>query len=144
MSTATLSIAPQPSAGKALRIGLWVAQILAAAVFVAAGLTKLTLAPPELTQSIPWSADFSLGFVRAIGIIDLLGGLGLVLPAATHVLPRLTVLAAIGCVVLQLLAMAFHVWRGEFSVLPLNALLLGLSAFVAWGRGKRVPIAARP
>lgn len=143
MNTATLSTSPQPTAGKALRIGLWAAQVLAAAVFVAAGLTKLATPLPELAQSIPWTADFPAAFVRAIGIVDLLGGLGLVLPAATRILPRLTVWAAIGCVVLQLLAMAFHVTRGEFGVLPMNMVLLGLTAFVVWGRGKRLPIAAR-
>lgn len=142
MTTTTLSIAPQP-AGKALRIGLWAAQAIAAAIFIAAGLTKLTTPLPELAKMIPWTADFSATFVRGIGVVDLLGGLGLVLPAATRILPRLTVLAALGCVVLQLLAMAFHVSRAEFGVLPLNAVLLGLSAFAWWGRGKRLPIAAR-
>lgn len=143
MSTATLSIAPQQTAGKPLRIGLWAAQLIAAAIFVAAGLTKLSTPVPELANTIPWTADFSVAFVRCIGLVDLLGGLGLVLPAATRIVPRLTVLAALGCVVLQVMAMAFHVWRGEFGVLPLNVVLLSASAFVLWGRGTRLPIAPR-
>ncbi len=142
MSTATLSIAPH-TAGKPLRIGLWAAQLIAASIFIAAGLTKLTTPLPELAKSIPWTADFSVTFVRCIGLVDLLGGLGLVLPSVTRILPRLTVLAALGCVVLQVMAMTFHVSRGELGVLPLNVVLLSASAFVLWGRGRRLPIAPR-
>lgn len=142
MSTATLPLT-QPTAGKPLRIGLWTVQLMAASIFIAAGLAKLTTPLPELAKTIPWTADFSLVFVRGIGLVDLLGGLGLVLPSVTRILPRLTVLAALGCVVLQVMAMAFHVSRGELDVLPLNVVLLGASAFVLWGRGKRLPIAPR-
>lgn len=148
MSTRTLNNTAQSAnsprdAGKALRIGLWAAQGIAAAIFVAAGLTKLTTPLPELAKMIPWTADFPELFVRLIGLIDLAGGLGLILPAVTRIAPRLTVAAALGCVALQSLAFVFHGTRGEFDVWPLNIVLLGLSAFVLWGRGKRLPIAPR-
>ena len=142
MNTATLPT-PRSIAGKPLRIGLWAVQLIAASIFIAAGLAKLTTPLPDLAKTIPWTADYSVVFVRFIGLVDLLGGLGLVLPAATRILPRLTVLAALGCVVLQVMAMAFHVSRGELDVLPLNAVLLSASAFVLWGRGRRLPIAPR-
>jgi hypothetical protein len=81
--------------------------------------------------------------VRAIGAIDLAGGLGLLLPALTRIMPRLTPLAAIGCAVLQLAAMVFHASRGEFALLPLNVILFTLAVYVAWGRVRGAPIAAR-
>jgi DoxX-like family len=71
------------------------------------------------------------------------GGLGLILPSLTRILPRLTVVAALCCVVLQILAPGFHSFRGEFGVLPLNALLLSLLVFIFWGRSKKAPIAPR-
>ncbi|AJC83002.1 DoxX family protein (plasmid) [Rhizobium etli bv. phaseoli str. IE4803] len=55
----------------------------------------------------------------------------------------LTVLAAIGCVLLQIAAMIFHLSRGEAPALPLNVILLGLSAFILWGRGRRAPVTPR-
>ena len=59
------------------------------------------------------------------------------------ILPRLTVLAALGCAVLQVLALGFHVSRGEAMVVPLNFVLLGLSLLVLWGRARRAPILPR-
>lgn len=65
-----------------------------------------------------------------------------VLPALLRIRPRLSVLAAVGIIVLQLLAMGFHLMRGETMVLPLNVVLLVLAAFVLWGRTRAVPFAA--
>jgi uncharacterized membrane protein len=139
----TIAPTSTPTAGKPLRIGLWAAQSIAAMIFIAAGFTKLTTPIPELVAMIPWTGEFTETFVRVIGLIDLAGGLGLLLPSVTRVQPRLTVLAALGCVALQGIAFGFHVSRGEFDVLPLNVVLLSLSAFVLWGRGKRLPISPR-
>ena len=60
--------------------------------------------------------------------------MGVLLPEFTHVLPELTVFAALGCVVLQVLAIGFHAQRHEITETPFNVLLLTLSAFVLWGR----------
>lgn len=139
----TTLTAPNLPTGKALRAGLWIAQILLAVLFCGAGLTKLTTPIPELSQMMPWTGAWPAGFVRFIALVDLAGGLGVLLPALTRIQPRLTVLAALGCVVLQVLAIVLHVSRAEWTVLPLNALLMSLSVFVLWGRGKRVPIDPR-
>ncbi len=62
----------------------------------------------------------------------------------TRIRPGLTPLAALGFVTIQILAIGFHVVRGEIaSSAPLNALLLGLSLFVLWGRTKKAPISPR-
>ncbi|CAB3744100.1 hypothetical protein LMG24238_07211 [Paraburkholderia sediminicola] len=129
--------------GKLLRIALWVAQVLLAVAFCGAGLTKLLTPIPQLSHMMPWTGTLPETFVRFIALVDLAGGLGILLPSLTRIRPGLSVLAALGCVALQVLAIGFHLSRGEASVLPLNFVLLPLSAFVLWGRSKRAPIAAR-
>lgn len=138
----TLSVPAIPP-GKPLRIALWLAQAVVAALFCMSGVMKLTTPIPELSAMMPWTGQLPAGFVRFIGLVDLAGGIGILLPALTRIQPRLTVLAALGCVALQILAMSFHAYRGEFSVLPLNVMLLVLSAFILRGRATKAPIAPR-
>ena len=140
MSTTTLETA---SPARALRIGLWIAQGLIFFVFTSAGRVKLLMPIPQLAAMMPWVGEHSEAFVRVIGLIDLAGGLGILLPAATRIVPGLTVLASLGCAVLQVIAFAFHVSRGEAEVTPLNVVLLALSLFVLWGRGRKAPITPR-
>ncbi len=137
-----ISTLPAPT-GKPLRIALWVAQGLVAAMFVMSSVIKLATPITELAAMMPWAGQVSPAFVRFIGLVDLAGGVGILLPALTRIQPRLTVLAALGCVVLQVLAFGFHAFRGEFSVLPVNIVLLALSAFVLWGRSTKVQVAPR-
>ena len=118
-------------------IGLWSAQVAVALLFVASGLTKLLMPMPELTAMMRWPGDYPAAFVRGLALLDLAGGLGMILPSVTGILPWLTGIAAQCCIVLQLLAIAFHVWRGEFAVLGLNLVLLPLCMLVAWKRGIR-------
>lgn len=140
MSTTTFETA---TPGRAIRIGLWTAQALLAFVFISAGFVKLTTPIPQLAAMMPWAGQYSETFVRSIALVDLAGGLGILLPALTRILPRLTVLAAFGCAVLQVIALVFHLSRGEADVAPLNVVLLALSLFVLWGRNNRAPIAPR-
>jgi uncharacterized membrane protein YphA (DoxX/SURF4 family) len=140
MSTTTLGT---PAPGRALRIGLWAAQAVVAFVFISAGFVKLTTPIPQLAAMMPWAGQYSETFVRAIALVDLAGGIGILLPALTRILPRLTVVAALGCAVLQVLALAFHLSRGEAEVTPLNIVLLALSLFVLWGRNSKAPITPR-
>jgi hypothetical protein len=129
--------------GRALRLGLWTAQILVAFAFVGSGLVKLTTPIPQLAAMMPWAGQYSETFVRSIALVDLAGGIGILLPALTRIWPRLTVLAALGCSVLQVFALVFHLSRGEAEVTPLNVVLLALSLFVLWGRNSKAPIAPR-
>ena len=140
MSTAAVSPA---APGRALRISLWIAQALVFFVFVSAGVVKFFTPIPQLAAMMPWTGQHSETFVRVIGLIDLAGGIGILLPALTRIMPGLTVLAALGCTVLQVLAIVFHVSRGEAIATPLNFVLLALAAFVLWGRARRAPILPR-
>lgn len=130
-------------AGWVLRCSLWTSQVMLSLIYLWAATVKLTKSPAELALMIPWAADHSEPFIRLIGVVDLAAGLGVVLPAMVRVWPQLTVAAGLGSALLQVCAMVFHATRGEWMVLPFNALLLGLSLYVAWGRTHRAPIASR-
>jgi len=130
---------------KALAISLWVAQVLLALLFGMAGVMKTFMPVPALiANGINYAADLPLWLLRSIGVAELSGAVGVVLPALTRIKPRLTPLAALGFVTIQVLAIGFHAKRGELSMaLPLNLVLLSLSLFVLWGRSTKAPIIAR-
>jgi putative oxidoreductase len=73
-----------------------------------------------------------------IGLCELAGGLGLILPGLTKVLPALTKWAATGLATIMVLATAFHLLRGEYSHAPVTVIFFALAAFVAYGRGFRI------
>lgn len=129
---------------KGWTIALWVVQILLAVAFGLAGVMKLFLPIPDLATMLKWPGDVPVGLVRFIGAAELAGGLGVLLPALTRILPGLTPLAALGFIIIQMLAIPFHASRGELAIaLPLNLILLTLSCFVFWGRWKKAPVAPR-
>lgn len=132
-----------PAVSKFVHVGIWVAQILGAAAFVMSGVMKLGMPAEDLAEMMPWTGEYSATFVSFIGVVDLAGGLGLLLPSLTRVLPRLTVLAAACCVLLQILGALFHASRGEFALLPTNAVYVSFALVVLWGRGWKAPIAPR-
>jgi uncharacterized membrane protein YphA (DoxX/SURF4 family) len=121
---------------------LWLVQLLLAAFFIYAGFSKLTVPIAQLSMAMPWTAEHP-ALVTFTGVVDLLGGIGVILPALTRIRPQLGVLAAAGLAALQLVAMVFHVSRGEAQMTPLNVVLLALILFALWGRAKAVPIAPR-
>ena len=126
-----------------MKVVLWILQVFLAVAFLAAGAMKLTQPLATLAVSLPWTADVPGALVRFIGVAEVLGGLGLVLPAATRILPRLTPIAAAALAIDMVLATLFHLVRGEAMIAPITLLLVALLAFVAWGRTTRAPIAPR-
>lgn len=128
---------------RALRITLWIVQILLLVAFGMLGFTKLTQSTASLAEMLPWTANVPPALVRFIGLAEVLGSLGLVLPSATRIKPQLTVLAALGLVTIMALAAGFHLTRGETALITQPVVLGALAAFVAWGRSRRAPIAPR-
>jgi uncharacterized membrane protein len=128
---------------KALRIGLWVAQGLLAAAFGLAGFAHATQPIAELATHAPWTGAMPAALVRFIGIVEICGALGLLLPSLTRVRPVLTVWAARGLLTVMALACIVHLTRGEPQVLPVNFVLGGLALFIGWGRSRLAPIAPR-
>jgi len=135
--------APGARPGRVLNFGLWTVQVVLAVMFGMAGVMKTTQPIAELAQKMIWPGAIPAGLVRFIGTAEFLGALGLVLPAATKIKPILTPLAAAGLVVIMALASVFHLTRGELFALPINFALGAAAAFVAWGRFRKTPIAAR-
>lgn len=117
-----------------MSIALWVIQIVLTIMFLIAGVTKSTRPRPVLEKQLPWVADFSTPTVRLIGVVELLGAIGLILPALTGIATVLTPLAATGLAVVMLLAAATHARRREPAAIAFNAALLVLAAVIAWGR----------
>ena len=137
MTTDTLSRPEDAPPG--LHIALWIVQILLFVGFAMAGVLKSTTPLDQLALKMPWVNAMPGWLVRFIGISELAGALGMVLPPLSRVKPGLTALAGVGLAVVMVLAAGAHISRGEFGALPVNALLGGLAAFVAWGRGRKVP-----
>ena len=125
---------------KTLNIVLWAAQVLLGLGFLMAGLTKSTQSIAELAKSAPYITQFPQLLVRFIGISELLGGIGLLLPSILRIKPSLTPLAALGLMVIMVLATIFHLVKQEFGVLPIPVLMGALAFFIYWGRTKKVPI----
>lgn len=117
-----------------MNIILRIAQGLIAAMYVMAGAMK-TFMTAKVKTTLSWAKECSDGFVRFIGISDLLGSLGLILPLVTGILPRMTVLAGVGLSLIQMHAIStVHLPKREYSFLPVNLVLLALSVFVVFGR----------
>ena len=117
-----------------MNVVIWVLQILLALAFLAAGLTKLSRPRQQLATTMGWVEDFSDPGMRAIGALEVLGALGLLVPAVTGVATVLVPIAAVGLAVLMVGAAATHRRRGELPMLGLNAVLLVLAVVVAWAR----------
>ncbi|HMR84198.1 MAG TPA: DoxX family protein [Niabella sp.] len=124
---------------KGLHIGLWVVQVLLAAAFGMAGFMKTTAPIEQLAQGgMSFVNSYGVGMVRFIGISELLGAIGLILPAALRIKPALTPLAAVGIAIIMVLACIYHISNSE-PFMPATV-LLALAVFVAWGRYKKAPV----
>jgi uncharacterized membrane protein YphA (DoxX/SURF4 family) len=115
-------------------IALWVVQVLLAAAFLVAGATKLSQPKEKLVKNMAYVEDFSQPTVRLIGALEVLGAIGIVLPSLTGIVPWLTPLAALGLVLTMIGAALTHLRRTEYGGIAVNAVLLILAAFVAYGR----------
>jgi uncharacterized membrane protein len=114
---------------------LWIIQGLLAAMFITAGVMKSTQPKEKLVKQLPWVADFSKSTVRFIGLSELLGGIGLIVPWLTGIAPILTPISAIGiCVIMVLASNIVHLKKNEYKEIAFNVILFLLAAFVAYGR----------
>jgi len=116
-----------------MNIVLWVVAVSLAVVFLMAGTLK-AFRYEQARQQLSWVKDVPKGLTRFIGSVEILGALGLILPAATGILPWLTPLAALGLCLVMLLAIGFHATRREYSKSGMNLVLFLLAAFMAYGR----------
>ena len=128
-----------------MNLALWIVAGLLAAVFLVSGSFKLFVSKENLCRLVQragpaaqaageWTRDFCPGALKAIGVIELLGAGGLILPAALGIAPVLVPLAASGAVVLFAGAVIMRLRRGERATIVLDLAYLAIAAFVASGR----------
>jgi uncharacterized membrane protein YphA (DoxX/SURF4 family) len=110
---------------------IWIAQGILAAVFLAAGVLKLTNTRAALKDKTPYVEDFTDAQVKTIGTLEVLSAFGVVLPAALKVLPVLTPIAACGQALTMIAAAATLIRRGEYAHVLLNVVVFSLAVFVA-------------
>ena len=116
-----------------MNIALWAVQIILALVFLAAGFMK-TFQTAKTKETVDWARESSSGYIRFIGIAEILGALGLVLPWALDIVPILTPVSAVGLGIIMLLAAILHAKRHEGQGIFMAFILLVLAAFVAYFR----------
>jgi len=117
-----------------MNVLFWVLQIILAALFGLSGLGKLFQPRTRLAAQYPWITDFSDNTVKFIGVMEVLGAIGLILPGATGIVPVLTAVAATGLALMMLLGVLLHIRRKETRGVVVAGILLILAAIVAWGR----------
>ena len=118
-----------------MNIALWIIAGLLAAVFLASGAIKLAQPKEKLVASgMPVLEDFSAGAVKAIGALEVLAAVGLILPAALGIAPVLVPLAAVGLVLLMVGAIIAQLRRHEAQAIVVNLAVIVLAVLVAWGR----------
>ncbi|MEV4109904.1 DoxX family protein [Nonomuraea sp. NPDC049695] len=124
---------------------LWSLQALFGFFFAGSGFGKVLLYDGALYAAAPravaWYAAVPQPLIVFIGVCEVLGGVGVILPAMARVKPKVTPLAAAGLTLTMILAAGFHIIRDEYALVPANLLLGGVSAFVMVGRWKLRPIA---
>ncbi|MFD5795830.1 DoxX family protein [Streptomyces diastatochromogenes] len=117
-------------------LALWIAAGLLAAVALAGGVSK-AFVPLEKLAAAPggeWTEDAGVGFVRSLGVLELLAAVGLILPAVVGVAPVLVPVTAVCWVLLMAGAMITHIRHDGLEFVVLNLVYLALAAFIAWGR----------
>lgn len=114
-------------------LAYWIIAGLLALAYLAAGGLKVVQAPAKLAASgLTWAPDFPTWTVKAIGLLEVLGAIGLILPPLTGVATVLAPLAALGLVLVQVGAIITHVVRGEVKTLTVNVVLLLLAIAATW------------
>lgn len=116
-----------------MKIALWVVQILLAIAFLAAAALKL-FGFQAMAAHTPGIGQLHALFVF-IAICEIAGAIGLILPAATRIMPILTPWAAAGLATIAFIAGGFHIARGEIGEVPGALVLVCLALFIVWGRG---------
>lgn len=114
-----------------MKITVWIVSALLALVFLGTGLSKLVMSTADLesmTEGVP------VVLLRIAGVAEVLGAVGLIAPAATRILPRLTLIAASGLVVTMIGATITNIIIGEYALVAQTVLIGALAGFVAWAR----------
>jgi uncharacterized membrane protein YphA (DoxX/SURF4 family) len=119
-----------------MNIALWITQGLLAAVFLFSGSMKFIMSIEEMTKQMPMPG----WFLHFIGVCEVLGGLGLILPWLTGIRPGLTPLAAAGLVIIMIGATVITLMISDIAMALIPLVVGILAAFVAYGRWRLTPL----
>ena len=117
-----------------MNAALWAVQVILAIMFMMAGAMKLMKTKEELAEQMGWVEEFHQSTIRLIGGAEILGAMGLILPALTGIAPILTPLAASGLAVVTIGAMVVLPRPRKYPMALMGMMLAAMSVFVAWGR----------
>jgi len=117
-----------------MNVFLWIIQLLLAAIFLTVGLAKAVVPMETLAKAMTWVNEYSSKKVRAIGILESLGGFGLFFPGLYPISKLIIPFSATGLAVIMVLAAYSNLQRGDRNEFISNLALLGLSLFVAISR----------
>jgi uncharacterized membrane protein len=117
-----------------MNILLWIVQSLLAVLFLTIGTMKFVRSRVQLKPIFAWVEQFSDGAVKGIGLLEILAGIGLVLPAALDIAPVLVPLAAVGGLALAAGGSVVHLRRKEMPAAAINLVYIALLVLVIWGR----------
>jgi len=115
-----------------MTIAYWIVAGLLALFFLYSGGIKVGQSRAQLRPMMAWVDDVPLGLVRTIGVLEVLGALGLILPPLTGIAPWLALASAIGLVLVQIGGIVVHLRRGEARVIGLNIGLIVAGVVVGW------------
>jgi hypothetical protein len=115
-----------------MRLAYWIIAALLAVFYLYSGALKVMRSKDQLRPMMGWVDAVPLWFLRTIGVLELLGALGLILPPLTGIAAVLAFAAALGLALIQVGALSLHLSRREVKVTPLNIALLALAAVATW------------
>lgn len=121
---------------------LWVLQWVFGIYFIAIGVMHF-IVPEGLPDLMGWMYELDDTLHVISGVAEILGGLGLILPAVTGIRPELTVYAALGLLVVMVGAIIWHAGRGEPMSIATNVFNAAVMGYIAYGRSRLAPLAAR-
>ena len=123
-----------------MNTALWIIQAFLAFAFLVVGVMKVAMPREKAAERAPYVEDFTGKQIWLIGILEVLGAIGLILPGLTGILPWLTPLAAVGLALTMIGAMITHFRRKEYASITGPVVLFAMAVFVAYGRFFVVPL----
>jgi hypothetical protein len=113
-------------------VAYWIVAGLLALFFLYAGGIKVVQTREQLRPMMAWVDSLPMGLVRTIGVLEVLGAIGLILPPLTGIATWLALVAAIGLGIVQIGGIVLHLSRGEAKVIWLNVVLVVAAGVTAW------------
>jgi hypothetical protein len=115
-----------------MTVTYWIVAALLACLYLFYGAIKVVQSPEQLRPMMAWVDTVPLSLVRTIGVLEVLGAVGLILPPLVGMAEFLAVAAAIGLVLIQISGITLHLIRREFREIGLNIVLLVSAIVAAW------------